>query len=432
MLANLKRTTVKRLENRWTDPQRHSYSELGKWLNHSHSRHVSGYIYECPCSRKWVEKTGDEIPALQCCGMGGSRIRKDRDGRTRCVYWKPGLLEQLHAEGLVAVEEIKAAGNRIRSHVLKIQTWRVLPVLTPAQASKLNPDLQKSHADWIKDFGELVGLTGGPYDRLHRWEQITEATLTSMMTGYQEHRRVTGPYQPNSHFLRLPRRKNMANATPESQLNSRNAANVTPESQLSDGRTANVTPESQLRNGNIANVTPESQLNSRNAANVTPESQLSDGRTANVTPESQLNNGKSANVTPESQLSDGRTANVTPESQLDHRKTSNVTPESQLDHRKTSNVTPESQLRNGNIANVTPESQLDHRKTSNVTPESQLDHRGIANVTPESQLSDRSTANVTPESQLENGRAANVTPESQLDHRNTANVTRESQLSSEY
>ena len=90
LLANLKRTTVKRVENRWTAPQRHSYSELAKWLNHSHSRHVSGYIYECPCSRKWVEKTGEEIPAFQCCGMGGSASERTVTGAPAAFTGNPG------------------------------------------------------------------------------------------------------------------------------------------------------------------------------------------------------------------------------------------------------------------------------------------------------------------------------------------------------
>ncbi|RME70568.1 MAG: hypothetical protein D6784_16535, partial [Chloroflexi bacterium] len=202
LLANHNRDSVKKVEHRWTEPERFSYRKLQKQLNYTHTRVISGFIYECPHSRRWIETTGEQIPDNECCRLAGARVRVDRENRRRCVYWRPGLLEQLYAEGLVAVEEVKSPSRRaIRAHVLKIQTWRLLPVLTPAQVSTLNVDLQDEHSRWVRDFGQLVGL-----ESVSHWEQITEQTLVPLMEGYREYRQLHGPYQPDSQFLQLPYR----------------------------------------------------------------------------------------------------------------------------------------------------------------------------------------------------------------------------------
>ena len=52
------------------------------------------------------------------------------------------------------------------------------------------------------------------------------------------------------------RKRNSANATPQTQLRKRNFANATPQTQLRKRNSANATPQSQLRKRNSANATP--------------------------------------------------------------------------------------------------------------------------------------------------------------------------------
>lgn len=197
-LADEKPATIKAEADRWTDAKRYTYRQLTEWLRLPHPCYISGCMRECHRSYNHVRDTGHELP--ECCGNHAhARVQLDNDGRTRCMFWRVGLLQILHDEWLVAAREVKSSSRKaVREHLLELQCWRALPPLTPAQAAQLPPALQDMHDTWIGAWGpKLYGLS------LAEWRETTEKTVVPLMAGYAAHKTLNGPYRPNSEFLKL-------------------------------------------------------------------------------------------------------------------------------------------------------------------------------------------------------------------------------------
>ena len=128
--------------NFWTPPAAYSYEEMAAALNRSHPRCIYGYANECVHSEK--RRTAGQ--PFECCwNENWDRVWHKTSSRgkggTMCLHWNEGWLETLHRHGLVRVELTTPAGRKPL-----IQTWRVLPRLSPAQVALLSPDLQRAHA----------------------------------------------------------------------------------------------------------------------------------------------------------------------------------------------------------------------------------------------------------------------------------------------
>jgi hypothetical protein len=63
-----------------------------------------------------------------------------------CYHWSVGLLEILAKWQLVVIE----LGE---GYKCKIQTWRMLPYLTPYQVSLLHPTIQQEYEVWLRKYG---------------------------------------------------------------------------------------------------------------------------------------------------------------------------------------------------------------------------------------------------------------------------------------
>lgn len=173
----------------WTPIARQYYTRLAHLLNRPHPRYIAGGVVECWQSIRQRQEGGP----VECCHNPDYAPVKEHCGR--CVHWHTGLLEVLHGEGLVVVHERNA--DHPRAHLLELQTWRMLPLLTPRQVAGLHQDLQMSHARWLADFGHLVGLAS-----LSDWERVTARSLVGLMPGYEVHE-LENNYAPRRKFERL-------------------------------------------------------------------------------------------------------------------------------------------------------------------------------------------------------------------------------------
>ena len=168
--------------NYWSPPQKFSYRELARKLNRSHPRYISGDIIECARSRE-LRRAGTPITeAAACCNSPRYeylRLKKHPAGQGLiCQHWNEGLLEVLHREHLVKVEV-----REINEQKIYIQAWRMLPLLTPRQAVRLNDDLQSAYDQWLEKYGHLFGLP----DR-RAWERELKAldSIAPLMPGYSQ------------------------------------------------------------------------------------------------------------------------------------------------------------------------------------------------------------------------------------------------------
>jgi hypothetical protein len=180
--------------NYWTPPTRQRYTGLAQSLNKVHPRSVSGGVVECWHSIR-TRQAGDH---LECChnpDYAPVKTVTDSAGCGRCLHWQTGALEILHREGLAVVEEINAESPR--AHLLKIQIWRMLPIMTPIQIRGLHAQIQAEHSRWIAQFGRLFNL-----ESVEQWEKITERSLVNLMPGWGDHE-LTDNFNPSRKFKEL-------------------------------------------------------------------------------------------------------------------------------------------------------------------------------------------------------------------------------------
>lgn len=192
------RSSLKQVENRWSAPRRYRYRQLARALGKDHPRVIKGGPVEC-----WYTKNGriNGRQVLGCCGNPEhqpSCAEMGADQLPRCLHWHRGLLQILADEGLAAVAATEAERWLNR---LEVQVWRLFPVLTPWQVSRLNIQLQEEHERWLEGqgdrpkLGEALGVT------LREWEQIEARTLVPLMTGYADFRLLFDNYAPDAEFL---------------------------------------------------------------------------------------------------------------------------------------------------------------------------------------------------------------------------------------
>jgi len=189
---------IRQTDHRWSPPLRFYYRQLARMIGKRHPRIISGGEIECWQSMR-ARREGQ--PLAGCCGRAAfqpSRSGRDRAGQPKCLHWKMGHLERLYREHLVAIEEKK--GSRKANH-LRVQIWRLLPILTPSQVGQLNEALQAEHERWLEGrsgrpaLGTVLGISRS------EWEQIEAPSLVPLMSGYEAGRVLRGTYRPRAKFL---------------------------------------------------------------------------------------------------------------------------------------------------------------------------------------------------------------------------------------
>jgi hypothetical protein len=178
----------------WTPARRYSYHGLARCLGSSRMT-LTGRLLPCPVyeREKYQAKSrGEALPPFQCCGRyQPCQQRLNRQQEPECLHWVEGLLEQLYREGLVAVEQVSRPGQP-RAHELRLQAWRLLPLLTPRQVGRFKHDLdQDRHWQWLASFSHLGQLEPAT------WEQTSEASLVPYLPGYEGGRTLFDVYQNN-------------------------------------------------------------------------------------------------------------------------------------------------------------------------------------------------------------------------------------------
>lgn len=172
----------------WTRDKKYRYKYLSRALGTSPAT-ISGGLRPCACYEK-ARLQGK--PLTQCCGRY-TRVKWEHQtagGTCQCLHWNRGLLEILYDEGLLAVE-LREAPDRPNSHVLRLQAWMLLPILTPKQVLTLSDAFQLEHERWLETIARQAGFD------IPEWEAITEPTLVPWMAGYDEGRMLIEPYHPN-------------------------------------------------------------------------------------------------------------------------------------------------------------------------------------------------------------------------------------------
>ena len=182
----------------WTPARKFRFRELARALR-AGVNSVRGAEENCYYLRTTVE-IGQ--PLASCCGRF-AEAQWQAGPPPRCMHWRTGWLEILYKEGLLAVEEVKASGKSPRSHSLQVQVWRVLPLLTSWQVSRLSEPEQEQHERWLEKYGHLAGVTPDS------WEAETAHSLVRSMTqpDYEAGRTLHGTYEPNT----LAGKENMEN-----------------------------------------------------------------------------------------------------------------------------------------------------------------------------------------------------------------------------
>jgi hypothetical protein len=178
----------------WTPPQRYSYRLLAHVLNCARMTLTGRFI---PCAVYEREKSqakarGEAINPAACCGRHPfCQVRLNQHQEPERIYWVEGLLERLYREGLVAVQQVIRLGKP-RSYELRLQVWRLLPVLTPSQIAYFKYELDHVyHRQWLERYGHLCGFN------LANWEQIQLETLVPYLPGYDRGRVLFDSYCNN-------------------------------------------------------------------------------------------------------------------------------------------------------------------------------------------------------------------------------------------
>ena len=152
----------------WTPPRKYTFKELGRVVGTKSLVSVRGGPRSCWANEKNKAETGVALAAC-CQKYSPTRWHETANHTIRCEHWQTGILEVLYREGLIAVEIIKPPPGKPRSHEMRIQAWRNLPLLTPRQVSQLSEWDQLRHNQWLERYGHHQGID------LACWEQLTDA-----------------------------------------------------------------------------------------------------------------------------------------------------------------------------------------------------------------------------------------------------------------
>ena len=191
-----KRNIFKQIDTYWTPPKRFYIRELASVVGGS----AAGLTGRPTVCNRALNALREGTPLTECCGRHhpakfGSPITLG-NGITgpACHYWYTGALEMLFNEGLL-MAEVQRHGDHPRQHRLRLQVWRLLPVLTPAQVDTLSVAVQKEHTQWIVSHAHTTGLS------LHTWEAITADTLVKSLPGHNEPDLLSS-YSPSLSFIK--------------------------------------------------------------------------------------------------------------------------------------------------------------------------------------------------------------------------------------
>jgi hypothetical protein len=197
LLSEDKRDVKKMLQKKlpyWTPTKRYSYRGLASVLGCGRptltGRLAPCWIYER--QKKEARESEEPLPEASCCGKYYPRqMRPNGQSEMECVHWLEGILERLYREGLVAVQRFKHHGKP-RAHELRLQAWRLVPVLTPFQVAQFRYELDRErHKSWIQMYGHLCNFD------LVTWEQMMAESLVIYVPGYEWGRELFDVYQNN-------------------------------------------------------------------------------------------------------------------------------------------------------------------------------------------------------------------------------------------
>jgi hypothetical protein len=185
----------------WTPPRRYTYRSLAAILNCSRNtltgRLVPCWVYER--QKQAAREQGRPQARLECCGKHyPCQVRPNAQGEPECLHWLEGILERLCREGLIAVKRIEPRGKP-RAHELKLQVWRLLPLLSPSQEAQFPREIDRQrHRDWIERYGHLGYLDLG------QWERFRLPSLVPYLPGYDWGRECPETYSNNPFTQDIP------------------------------------------------------------------------------------------------------------------------------------------------------------------------------------------------------------------------------------
>jgi len=181
---------VKNIENRWTRPREYTFRHLARTIGLTSRHPVSGAKRECGVSLHARQNGSPISTTCSRCPHSIHRLEADVEGVLRCKFWRPGALEILAREKLLALE-VSQSTPAENSRLFRLSVYRMLPILTPTQVAALPQPLHREHARWLAAHHATVGLT--PDD----WQQISIPTLVSAQPGYVRHKPLDGRYEFN-------------------------------------------------------------------------------------------------------------------------------------------------------------------------------------------------------------------------------------------
>ncbi|GAB4423982.1 MAG: hypothetical protein Kow0031_02750 [Anaerolineae bacterium] len=179
LTADDKRSLKAIAPNCWTPARSYTFRELAARLNQQNPRCVYGYADECHHSRQRRLASQPLTETADCCrNRKWAHIRRQSlpEGGYLCQHWVEGRLEALERLGLARVHLAQPTSRKPR-----VQIWRLLPPLTPAQAGRLTPHRRRDFEQWLTDYGHTLGLTP------ERWQRMTAPSLLPLMPGYDRH-----------------------------------------------------------------------------------------------------------------------------------------------------------------------------------------------------------------------------------------------------
>jgi len=197
LISEDKRDIKKMLQKKipyWTPARRYSYRSLASVLGCGRPT-LTGRLGPCwvyERKKKQAGEAGVPLPEADCCGRyQPHHMRPNGQDELECMHWLEGILERLYREGLVAVQRVKHRGKP-RSHELRLQAWRLVPLLTPYQVAQFKHELDRErHKHWLERYGHLCDFA------LPNWERITARSLVPYIPGYRWGQALFDVYQNN-------------------------------------------------------------------------------------------------------------------------------------------------------------------------------------------------------------------------------------------
>lgn len=170
----------------WTPPVEYQARPLGRSLGCSPVM-LTGGFRQCSV---FDTSLGEGVVLEECCLVHQpSEMRENKNGDPQCRFWREGAFEVLYREGLLA---IRIVGDTPRSTFYKLQVWRMLPLLSPAQVRRLPDAERRTHLEWIN----LRGQFKKQFDA-DAWHRFSAGSLVPLMAHRDEGWSFVDRYQPN-------------------------------------------------------------------------------------------------------------------------------------------------------------------------------------------------------------------------------------------